>query len=170
MRLLAVHQNKDTMQKVSSLIILFFLSITLFSQEKYTVKNEIDGILYKIEFQKHIVQNQKFWGEYFPFNQKIELGEISISKPVKIPFTEVLLDKSNYKFSILAKEHSDWTLFFTDENSKEITYQIAPFTLFNTSSNTLLFYIEEPEPVNGMAFIQLVGNDTQIGFYLEPVK
>jgi len=70
----------------------------------------------------------------------------------------------------LAKEHSDWTLFFTDENSKEITYQIAPFTLFNTSSNTLLFYIEEPEPVNGMAFIQLVGNDTQIGFYLEPVK
>jgi hypothetical protein len=158
------------MIKTSAFILVLFFAFPLFSQTNYTAKNEIGGINYQINYSKHIVNNKKIWGEYFSFNQKIELGEFILSGSVKIPFTDILLEGKSYTFSVLPKEHGEWTIFFKEENSKEISYNIAPFTLFNTNSNTLLFYIEEPEPSNGMAFIRLVGNETQIGFYLEPVK
>jgi len=158
------------MLKTSFFTFLFLVSVSIFSQSKYTAKNEIEGIKYLIEYNKHNSNGKKIWGEHFLYDNTVELGTFTISQPVKIPFTEVILDKFNYKFSVLPKEHGEWEIIFTDENMKETKYSIAPFKLFNTNSETLLFYIEEPEPINGMAFIRLVGNDIQIGFYLEPIK
>ncbi len=139
------------------------------AQSNYVAKNEIKNVVYEIKYNKHIVNNQKIWGEYFPFDKKIDLGIISFSKSVKIPFTKVILENKTYTFSIIPKEYGDWKIIFTNESAEEIVYYASPFKLFNTNSETLLFYIEEPEPINGMTFIRLIGNDTQISFYLEPV-
>ncbi len=151
------------------IFVCLLISYGMQAQSNYIAKSEIENVVYEIKYNKHVVTNQKIWGEYFPFDKKIDLGIISFSKSVKIPFTKVILKNKTYTFSIIPKEYGDWKIIFTSESAEEIVYYASPFKLFNTNSETLLFYIEEPEPINGMAFIRLIGNDTQISFYLEPV-
>lgn len=159
------------MHKFLFLSTLFYFSVLYVNaQYTFTAKNEIEGVSYTIQYTKHQYSGNDMWGKYFPYEERIQLGQLSITHQVKIPFTDILLSSKNYSLDLLPREHGAWDVIFKDEHANEISYSVQPFQLFDFTTETLLIYIDEPEPVNGMAFFRIIGQKTQIGFYLEPVK